>query len=270
MTEQATEKSGFISMIFHDMKNPLTAAIGSIDIIREGRLGAVNPEQTEYLQSAIESCQEVVTMIENLLDIQRFDSGRMHSVITPVNPCALLDTVVRRFKPAAERDNISLALTSQTKGFTIALDSYILARVFENLIGNALKFVPEDGFITICCDCVERSKLSKTEIKAATDSPGGLPSAASFVRISFSDNGDKTSPDDLTNIFENYVQPDKGLGRSRGGAGLSLAFCKKALESFGGCIWVENDESEGSRFNILLPCSTNKTKLHNSNREKQP
>ncbi len=256
-------------MIFHDMKNPITAVIGSIDIVREGRLGAVNPEQAEFLQSAIESCQEVITMIDNLLDIKRFDSGRTQSSITSVNPCALLDTAVRHFSAAAERENVSLALTTQAKGCTTAVDSSILARVFENLIGNALKFVPEEGSITISCDSVERNKLSKTEIKAATDTPGGFPDAASFVRISFCDNGDETSPDDLARIFERYVEPDNASIRSRGGAGLSLAFCKKALESFGGCIWVENNEGGGSRFNILLPCHTNKTARNNSNGEKQ-
>ncbi len=253
MSEQPPKSESFFPMLFHDMKNPITAVIGSIDIVREGRLGEVNPEQAEYLQSAIEGCREVVTMIDNLLDIQRFASGRIQARNTPVNPCALLDSAARLFRVAAERENVSLAVTTQAKGCTIAMDSSILARVFENLIANALKFVPEEGSITLSCDCVERSELSTAEIKAATDSHGGFPDAASFVRISVRDNGDEISSDDFANIFERYAQPDNPSRRSRGGAGLSLAFCKKALESLGGCIWVENNDGEGSCFNILLP-----------------
>lgn len=247
------EKEDFIFMLSHDMKNPITAVIGSIDIMREGRLGVVNPDQVEYLQSAIESCEEVVTMIDNLLDMQRFDTGRMQSRISPVNPCALLETAVRHFSAAAERENITLTLHTQAERPEIAVDSAILARVFANLIGNALKFVPDGGAITLSCVGIERSELSKAEIQAASDSSSDFSGVTSFVRISVSDNGTGISSDDLANIFERYVQSDNASRRIRGGAGLGLAFCKKAVESFGGCIWAENNEVEGSQFTILLP-----------------
>ncbi len=249
------EKEDFIFMLSHDMKNPLTAVIGSIDIMREGRLGEVNPEQTEYLQSAIESCQEVVTMIDNLLDVQRFDTGRMQSRINPVSPCILLESAIRNFSAAAERENISLSLDAQTLVPEIAADSSLLARVFANLIGNALKFVPDGGSIIITCDYLERDQLSTSEIEAAERS-GRFSAAPGFVRIRVTDNGTGVSSDDLTNIFERYVQSGNASKRSHGGAGLGLAFCKKAVESFGGCIWAENNEGVGSRFIILLPSHT--------------
>ncbi len=261
------EKEDFIFMLSHDMKNPITAVIGSIDIMREGRLGEVNPEQAEYLQSAIESCQEVVTMIDNLLDMQRFDTGRMQSRISPVNPCTLLETAVRHFSAAAERENIALTLNAKTRVPEIAVDSSILARVFANLIGNALKFVPDGGAINISCDCIERSTFGKAEIQAAGSS-SEFASAASFVRISVTDNGTGVSSEDLTNIFKRYVQAGNASRRSRGGAGLGLAFCKKAVESFGGCIWAENNEDEGSRFIILLPGQSGSFTSENSIPEK--
>jgi signal transduction histidine kinase len=192
-------------------------------------------------------------MIDNLLDMQRFDSGRMQSRISPVNPCTLLETAVRHFSAAAERENITLALHPHARVPEISVDSSILARVFENLIGNALKFVPDGGTITLSCDGTERSKLSKSELQAIAKSTSDFSAVANFVRISFTDNGTGISSDDLTNIFERYVQSDNSSQRSRGGAGLGLAFCKKAIESFGGCIWAENNEGEGSQFIILLP-----------------
>ncbi|MFZ4855070.1 MAG: response regulator [Desulfuromonadaceae bacterium] len=249
------EKEDFVFMLSHDMKNPLTAVIGSIDIMREGRLGAVNSEQAEYLQSAIESCQEVVTMIDNLLDMQRFDTGKMQSRISPVNPCTLLESTVRIFSAAAKRENITLSLDVQAMEPEIAADISLLSRVFANLIGNALKFVPDGGEITISCDGPERSQLRNAEIEAA-DRSGVCSATDRFVRISVSDNGIGVSSNDLTNIFERYVQSDNPSKRSHGGAGLGLAFCRKAVESFGGCIWAENNEGEGSSFIILLPCIT--------------
>jgi signal transduction histidine kinase len=250
MLEQ--EKEDFIFMLSHDMKNPLTAVIGSIDIMREGRLGVVNSEQVDYLQSAIESCQEVVTMIDNLLDMQRFDSGRMQSRISHVNPCILLETALRHFSAAAEREYITLTLDAEAMVSEVAVDSSLLARVFANLIGNALKFTPEGGVIAVSCDCLERSTLSNAEIEAA-DRSGGFHATAGFVRISVADNGAGIPSEDLTTIFERYIQSDTAPERSQGGAALGLAFCKKAVESFGGCIWAESSESEGSRFIILLP-----------------
>ena len=252
------EKEDFIFMLSHDMKNPITAVMGSIDIMREGRLGAVNPEQVEYLQSAIESCEEVVTMIDNLLDVQRFDTGRMPLRTDDINPASLIEKTVKHFLPAAERDNITLTLTVRSDLPEIAVDSSIMTRVCANLIGNALKFVPEGGSVALSCDCIQQSELSKTEIRAAADCPVSLSAAARFLRIRVTDTGTGISSDDLTNIFKRYVQSDNASKRSRGGAGLGLAFCKKAVESFGGCIWAESDEGKGSRFNILLPYRDNK------------
>jgi signal transduction histidine kinase len=250
------EKEDFIFMLSHDMKNPLTAVIGSIDIMREGRLGAVNSDQIEYLQSAIESCQEVVTMIDNLLDMQRFDTGRMQSRISPVNPCTLLESAVKIFSAAAVRENIALTLDVQTLVPEVTVDSSLLARVFTNLIGNALKFVPDGGAITISCDSLKCNELSTAEIEAANRC-SGFSTDTGIVRIRVSDNGTDVSSDDLTNIFERYVQSGAASQRTHGGAGLGLAFCKKAVESFGGCIWAENNERKGSRFVILLPTHTN-------------
>lgn len=248
------EKEDFIFMLSHDMKNPITAVMGSIDIMREGRLGAVNPEQVDYLQSAIESCEEVVTMIDNLLDVQRFETGRMPLRTGYATPCSLLEKTVKRFLPAAEREKITLTLTGQSDLPEIAMDGSIMTRVFANLIGNALKFVPEGGSIALSCRCIQQSKLSKAETRAAAAASVSLSATTHCVRISVTDTGTGISSDDLTRIFERYVQSGNTSIRSRGGAGLGLAFCKKAVESFGGCIWAESDEGKGSRFIILLPC----------------
>ncbi|HIJ86819.1 MAG TPA: response regulator [Desulfuromonadales bacterium] len=257
------EKDDFIFMLSHDMKNPLTAVIGSIDIVREGRLGGVSPEQAEYLQAAIESCQEVVTMIDNLLDMQRFDTGRMQSRISPVNPYALLETAVKHFSAAAERENITLILEANDITTEIAVDSSLLARVFANLIGNALQFVPNGGAISISCDYLEPGQLSNSEVEAIARTQS-CSAAPGFVRIRVIDNGAGVSSDDLTNIFERYVQSDNTSKRSHGGAGLGLAFCKKAVESFDGSIWAESNRGEGGQFIILLPAHTNTTTSENS------
>lgn len=248
------EKEDFIFMLSHDMKNPLTAVIGSIDIMREGRLGPINPEQVDYLQSSIESCEEVVTMIDNLLDIQRYNTGRMLIRVSPVNPLTVLTETVRRFSPAADREHITLTVDAQSSTQEIAVDSSILTRVIANLVGNAIKFTPENGSITLSCRSFENCELLKIGIPSYAVVPSGFSELRCFVKISVRDTGNGISPDDLTRIFERYVQANNSSRRSRGGAGLGLAFCKRAVADFNGCIWVESEEDKGSEFAILLPC----------------
>ena len=261
------EKEDFFFMLSHDLKNPITAVIGSIDIMREGRLGPVNQEQTEYLQSAIESCEEVVTMIDNLLDMQRFNTGRMKTKISMIDPNKLLATSVRRFSPAAERENITLTFDTQSEMPVIEADSSIMGRVIENLVANAIKFTPDGGSITLSCRCVEGGELRETLVRASVAMSGDFSDTCCFVRISVCDTGSGISPDELTYIFERYAQADNPSRRGRGGAGLGLAFCKKAVEEFGGYIWAESTDDSGSTFIILLPCSPAGSKCSDSTLE---
>lgn len=248
------EKEDVFFMLSHDLKNPITAVIGSIDIMREGRLGPVNLEQGEYLQSAIESCEEVVAMIDNLLDMQRFNTGRMKTRITLIDPNKLLAASARRFSPAAERENISLVLATQSDTPEIEADSSIMGRVIENMVANAIKFTPDGGSITLSCRCVEGGELRNILISSGVAIPGTFPDASCFVRMSVSDTGGGIPPDELAYIFERYAQAGNPSMRGRGGAGLGLAFCKKAVEEFNGYIWAESKDDSGSEFIILLPC----------------
>lgn len=246
------EKDDFFFMLSHDLKNPITAAIGSIDIMREGRLGPVNAEQIDYLQSAIESCEEVVAMIDNLLDMQRFESGKMQTRIKPVNPADLLSAAIKRFAPAAKRDGVELSMTTSPTLPQIAVDSSIMNRVLANLVGNALKFTYEGGAITLSCRCVEPSEFHKIRIPIYAAMPESFSKLRCFVQLAVIDSGGGIPPEDIAHIFERYTQ--SGNSRERGGSGLGLAFCKKSVESFGGCIWAESDGEKGSTFIILLPC----------------
>jgi len=246
------EKEDFFFMLSHDLKNPITAAIGSIDIIREGRLGPINPEQQDYLQSAIESCEEVVGMIDNLLDMRRFESGKMQPRIKPIRPADILALTVNRFAPAAVRDGVSLTMDCSAKTAEIAVDSSLLTRVVANLVGNALKYTFDGGSITLSCRCVQHDERHKLRIPVYAEMPEGFSKLRCFVKISVKDTGSGIPPDELGQIFEAFVQSKKS--RERGGAGLGLAFCKKAIESFNGCIWAESDGENGSQFIMLLPC----------------
>jgi signal transduction histidine kinase len=253
------EKDDFVSMLSHDMKNPLTAVIGSIDIIREGRLGLVNEEQAEYLHAAIDSCNEVIAMIDNLLDIHRFETGRMQIKIAEYGAAEILRGVTRRFTRIAEHDGIRLKERLSHETPKISVDKNVFSRVIANLMANAVKFTPEGGEIVVSCRCLKDTELPWARLPAYVTLPDGFVEQGCFVRVSIRNTGSGISADDLGRIFERHVQSRNGVGRGRGESGLGLAFCKMAVESCGGIIWVENEARDGSESIILLPCYLNGT-----------
>jgi signal transduction histidine kinase len=243
-------------MLSHDLKNPITAVIGSIDIMREGRLGPVNTEQEEYLQSAIDSCNEVVAMVDNLLDVQRFESGRMPISINPCDPGDIAATAVKRFIHAAEHDDIALTLDVENNVPTIAVDRTAMGRVLANLLANAVKFTPVGGSIIVSCRRIESSEAHQISIPEYVKIPEYFRDYRCFVSFCVKDTGNGIPAEDLGRIFERYTQSENAVVREKGGAGLGLAFCKMAIESFNGAIWAESTQDYGSEFIILLPCHT--------------
>lgn len=248
------EREDFFMMLSHDMKNPMTAVIGSIDIMREGRLGPVNEEQVDYLQSAIDSCNEVILMIDNLLDIRRFEVGKMQLSIQTYNPVEIIRKVAAQFSRAAERDGIRFVLNIKDDLPAIAVDRNALTRIMGNLLGNALKFTPEGGEIAVSCSCMYQPAPLLSRIPTYAALPDGFMDQKCLVALTVRDTGNGIPSDELKTIFDRYTQSSSNSGRERGGAGLGLSFCKLAVESFGGVIWAESEAGQGSEFIILLPC----------------
>jgi signal transduction histidine kinase len=248
------EKDDFFYMLSHDLKNPITAVVGSIDIMREGRLGPVNEEQVEYLQSAIDSCSEVVSMIDNLLDIHRFEVGRMQMNIRPYNPAEIVKSVVGRFARAAEYEQIGLSLDMEEQLPDVAVDRSALTRILSNLLANAVKFTPEGGKITVSCRHMGSGEAQELQIPAYAAVPEEFDRQRCLMRLSVRDTGNGIAREELGNIFERFVQVKGNGGCERGGAGLGLAYCKLATGSMGGVIWAESEVGEGSEFIVLLPC----------------
>ncbi len=248
------EKADFVSMLSHDLKNPITAVVGSIDIVREGRLGPVNAEQAEYLQSAIDSCNEVVAMIDNLLDIHRFEAGRMQMNIRDHNPADIVKAVADKFARVAEHEQIKLSLDLGRELPLVAVDRIALTRVIANLLANAVKFTPEGGEIVLSCRRTRDCDAQRSVIPPYARIPGGFAAQRCLVRLGVRDTGNGIPSEELGNIFERFVQARGTSVRERGGAGLGLAYCKMAVEGMGGVIWAASEIGKGSEFIALLPC----------------
>lgn len=247
------ERAEFVSMLTHDLKTPLTAVVGSIDLVREGRLGPVNEEQKEYLESAVESCGEMVEMIDTLLDVYRFESGKMVLAFTDEDMEAIVRKAAASFRTVAERSGITLTVQA-TGGLPRArVDRNKVGRLFGNLLSNAFKFTPEGGEIVIIAKAAEDLAKLTASIPAGTYAAERIPSEGRFLMARVRDNGIGIPPESLGTIFDKFVQAKNRRQGKTKGTGLGLAFCRKVMDAHGGYIWAESEPGKGSTFTMLFP-----------------
>jgi PAS domain S-box-containing protein len=247
------EREDFVSMLSHDLKNPITAIVGSLDLVREGRLGPVNKDQREFIEAAEESCSEMVEMINSLLDIHKFEAGRMIMKFNPENLQEILEKILAQYSTAAEKAEIRLLSAVTTNLPECCLDRTTFIRMMGNLLSNALKFTPEKGVIQVSADLVKELSALTYGIPAGLYPSAIMTQGGFFFRITVKDSGVGMPSESLGIIFDRFVQAqNRREGKSRG-TGLGLAFCRKVMDAHKGFIWAESEEGNGSVFTVLFP-----------------
>ena len=247
------EREDFVSMLTHDLKNPITSIVGSLDLVREGRLGPINPDQREFLESAGESCSEMVEMINSLLDIHKFEAGKMLMNFREEKPSHLLDKIAAQFSAAAAKQQLELIFAVQDNLPECTLDRTTFIRMVGNLLTNAMKFTREGGRITVAAEVINAS-AHETALMPKNLYPAALiPASGRFLKITVSDTGAGIPSDALGSIFDRFVQAEnRRMGKTKG-TGLGLAFCRKVMDAHKGLIWAESEEGKGSRFIAMFP-----------------
>ncbi len=246
------EKDDFVSMLSHDLKSPITAVVGSIDLVREARLGMVNVEQKEYLESAIESCDEMVEMIDNLLDVHKLEAGKLVLSFRSEEPQSLIVKGVARFRSMARKAELTITTSFAPELPYLMLDRAKFLRLFGNLMGNAVKFTKEGGSIHVSVETVKLEHL-KGRIPPALYKPESLPATGSYLMMTIKDSGIGIAENSRTIIFDRFVQAQHRRRTRSGGSGLGLAFCRKMMDAHHGYIWVESEIKKGSCFITLFP-----------------
>ena len=225
-------KRDLTNMIVHDMKNPLTAVMGNIDLVLSGIGGEVLPRQREFLEQARLSSQKLLTMISNLLDISRMEEGRLELKREEFSLGEVVDEVVGEFRALAEREGKELVVEIPEGMPPMHADREMIRRVLANLVSNAVKHTFEGGHIWV---------TARVE-------------GSDFV-VSVRDDGEGIPPEYHEKIFEKFSQVrEKKLGYKTD-TGLGLAFCKLAVEAHGGRIWVESEPGKGCTFTFTVPRS---------------
>lgn len=221
-------KQEFVAMISHDLRTPLTSIQLCLSMATMGAYGEMSKQGFQCISIAERSCQRLITMINQLLDIEKLQAGMMELDVC-TGP---LDDVIQRSVDAVRSfaDESHVAIATQPVDCQVNADSDRLVQVMVNLLSNAIKYSPKEGTVSIT-----------TKVEAAT------------VEIRITDQGRGIPPEYIAAVFERYKQVDKTDKREKKGTGLGLPICKAIVESHGGEIGVESEPGKGSTFWFRIP-----------------
>ncbi|MBI4655996.1 MAG: HAMP domain-containing protein [Elusimicrobia bacterium] len=224
--EIARIKDEFLHSITHDLRNPMGAIKGFVEFLLKEIPGPVTEAQKKILVSIDRASFRLLGMINNILDIAKMEAGKMELKFEETSVKEVASRALDLMESLVKRKNIRLVLDSA--GNAVApVDAGLIERVFMNLIGNAIKFTPENGSITLT-----------------------LMENGEVITASVEDTGDGIPPEYLSKVFEKFEQVK---GQKVGGTGLGLTICKYVVEAHLGRIWVESELGKGAKFSFTIP-----------------
>ena len=220
-------KNEFIAVVSHELRTPLTSIYGSLKLLDSGLLMKEPEKEKRLLTIAVESTDRLMRLVNDILDIERIESGTVKMVKAVCEVSELMAKVVDAIEPLADSAGIKLSVSNSGGNVWVDIDRMI--QTFTNLIGNAIKFSPRGSTIWFTA-----GKQAGQMLFQVRDRGRGIPS------------------DKLATIFERFQQVDASDARSGEGTGLGLAICRSIIEQHGGHLWVESVLGEGSTFSCIL------------------
>lgn len=221
-------KDEFISTVSHELRTPLTSIRGSLGLLAAGRFGAFPEKAQRLLSIAVANTDRLVKLINDILDIEKLDSGKITLLPRPTVVAEALAHAVDGVRPLLERAQINVIVTAPHD--VLCFDPDRIGQTLTNLLSNAIKFSPAGSMIRVSA---ERN--------------GGA------MLFSVRDQGRGIPADKLESIFERFQQVDASDSRDKGGSGLGLAICRSIVQQHGGEIWVESEPGIGSTFYFSVP-----------------
>lgn len=221
-------KNEFISVVSHELRTPLTAIRGSLGLLAGDALGAVNGRGGRMLAIALHNTDRLIRLINDILDIERMESGKVTMEPRVWNAGYLFAQAVDLMQPEADKAGVRLEVSPVSAQLLVDGDRVI--QTLTNLLSNAFKF-SEPGTTTR----LEAEHQGDQLLVRVQDEGRGIPAGKREI------------------IFERFGQVDSSDSRKRGGTGLGLAICRSIVEQHGGRIWVESVPGEGSTFSFTLP-----------------
>jgi signal transduction histidine kinase/CRP-like cAMP-binding protein len=233
LTELDRLRTYFLGMVSHDLKAPLVAIESYLQVILGGFAGEINEEQREMLDRSSHRIGELLNLINDLLDVSRIEAGQIAQEFKATSLSEVVEGSLEDIQAMAKEKGMSLQVEVPAKLPVIHAAPHRLRQVLNNLLGNAIKFTPPEGLITLSVEDKEDQ-----------------------LQIEVMDTGVGIPPEDLPYVFDDFF---RGRDVERTGAGLGLSIARKIVEAHGGRIWVESPcttDGKGSRFTFTLPATT--------------
>lgn len=225
-------KSAFLATMSHELRTPLNSIIGFTGTILKGFAGPVSDEQHKQLGMVQRSGRHLLSLINDVLDISKIEAGQFEVASEPFNLRETIEKAVATVSPAAEQKNLALHIHTDPAIGEFVGDQRRVQQVLLNLMSNAVKFT-ETG-----------------EVRVTSE----LTAEAIVMRVT--DTGCGVKPEDMSRLFEAFVQLDSTIARQHEGTGLGLAICKRVVNLMGGDILVESTWNKGTTFSFTLPLHT--------------
>jgi PAS domain S-box-containing protein len=228
--ESARAKVEFVSMVSHELRTPMTSIKGYADLLLMGAAGELADAQRSFLSVIKSNVDRLTTLVNDLLDISRMESGRMVLEVGPVRLADVTNQVITAMVTRTKEKGLDVRSEVSRDFPEIQADSDRVIQILTNLVANACQYTPTGGEIVVS------ARVHDDE-----------------VRVSVRDTGIGIAPDDLENIFVRFFRVDHPLVHETTGTGLGLAIVKSLVEMHGGRVEVESEVGEGSTFTFILP-----------------
>jgi protein-histidine pros-kinase len=232
----AESKNRFLANMSHELRTPLNGIIGFAEFLTDGKPGALNQKQKEYLADILNSGRHLLQLINDVLDLSKVEANRMELNPGPFNPAKVIEGVCAVARPLAQKKDLRLTVEIAPGLDEVVLDQQKFKQILYNLVSNAVKFTDEGGRV-----CVR-----------------ARPQGAHRFRLEVEDTGIGIRREDLPRLFQEFEQLESGTARRYEGTGLGLALTRRIVELQGGSIEVASEAGKGSTFSVVLPRRTEK------------
>lgn len=229
LKEAQEVRKAFVAMVSHDLRSPLTSVSGYLELLEMGVMGELSPQATDGLGKARTNVTRLIRLINDLLDLEKMESGTIKLNLAEASMKKILDDSVEAVSVTAERAQVSVERAFDECMLNVDADR--LVQVVVNLLSNAIKFAPENSTIRLVMNVL----------------------ADGVVEVRVIDHGRGVPEKFRELIFERFRQVDDSDHTQKGGTGLGLPICKAIIEQHGGAIGVDSQEGHGSEFWFRIP-----------------
>jgi signal transduction histidine kinase/NO-binding membrane sensor protein with MHYT domain/DNA-binding response OmpR family regulator len=222
-------KNEFISTVSHELRTPLTSIRGSLGLIMGGAMGTVPKEMAPLLEIACNNSERLVRLINDILDTEKIESGKMVFHFAKADLGKLIEQAVIANKAYADKYQVTYTIKELIPGLQVNIDADRIRQVIDNLLSNAAKFSKSGGVVEVA-----------------------MQQTADKIIVSIKDNGIGIPQEFQARMFSKFYQADSSDVREKGGTGLGLSICKSIIEAHNGKIWFDSKDGVGTIFYFEL------------------